>query len=497
MKTKFKFLLLAGLLGFSACTNELPDLNDSKVTTIQLVKSPEIYGYIGSQEIGTLTVMGNSGNNGDGATGNTTWDQFIIPENITETERVKVFQALEEKVTGEEITEDIVLPWENYFLQDVWSAVQTDTPSKSYEFEAYNKDAECNQKYWPAENFKNYSQVTNNGQISSYYQDRTTNPQTRIDKTALMTNMQNGTYDEMRGKQFRWFINCHENLHWSSYIFVKVDNSYYICFDFACGYPENDVDGNPGRGSTWHDWDYDDWIIKISPAIPVNDPEKEFPVLGEPEEDPKVDNPIQKTDHVEINLSIEERPEIEWLSTHLSIHVRAVTDVTVYIPLPIKYVCEADDLAIVNKHEENLMIHGGPQSVEYNINKQIVTLNINYSVEGITIFTEGITPQVIDYCYKNYGDGLTFEIWNYMNINHTDWYDGKVDEYIDTTELRRLLNNSSVIFTKKPSLYINAFMCNENGEKFIDDCTVSPEDIYLTQETNYWYNGSPYNELYY
>ena len=81
-----------------------------------------------------------------------------------------------------------------------------------------------------------------------------------------MTNMEYGTYEEMKGRQFRWYVNCHGYRHWSEYIVVNWNGNYYICFDFACGYPENDYDGHPEKEAEHNDWDYNDWVLKITPA---------------------------------------------------------------------------------------------------------------------------------------------------------------------------------------------------------------------------------------
>lgn len=498
-------ILISGIV--TGCTDESIKLFNHPHGDV-ILKSPEVVAYSGEHY---WNVSATRSNGGDGATGNTNWDRFNIPSNITDEERASVKAALEAKVTGSRISEDIVFPWENYFLQDVVSAVDTDTPSKSYTFEAWNLGADCSPYWHHGEDYANYEEVSNNGQISHYYQDRTTTPQTRIDKTALMTDMNLGTYEQMRGKQFRWYVNCHEYLHWSEYIVVEVDGSYYICFDFACGFAENDKDGHTGRGNTQNDWDYNDWIIKISPAVGNGEA---APAVwggapsnpGQPEEGERPENPgipgsdqdqTDLTRHVEVNLSVND-PLVsgDYISTHLSLHVRAVTDVDVFIPVPSIYYCQADDMEIVLSHKQEIFAYGDhDHSVSYSVGGETVTLKVAYEVDGIRVSTAGINENVINYCRENFGDGITFEVWSYFNETTT------------REMLKPYLDESTVSFTRVNNVnaYINAFNILDKdkpggGHKNEWDCTVDIDDgqkgYFTDPEEGYHYNGSPYNQIY-
>lgn len=278
-----------------------------------------------------------------------------------------------------------------------------------------------------------------------------------------------------------------ENHYRFYYIQYNGEWGLYLCFDYATSKYDNgqlDFDG---------DGVYNDWVIKIIPAEGTVTPPGVTP--DEPEDTPE---------HVEVNLSIDRKDGVEWLASHLSIHVRANTDVEVFIPVPVRYVCEADDLAIVQKHEEDLMIHGGPTEVVYNIgNRFEVTLTVSVASDGITVRTSGIQDSgVIDYLQETYGDGLTFEVWNYFNIKHNSWYEGDDEDLpIEPEALRDILNGSTVKFiTNTPDLYVNAFNDTENGSKFVDDCVVGivneQSSLYNEPEEGPWYNGSVYNNLY-
>lgn len=524
------FATVAGVL--SSCTNEgYESLRQPGPASSLIAKSPEFNAYSGNHTW-KMSKYSTRSNAGDGYIGNATWDQFQDPQNITPEEKADVLKALEAKVTGSRISEEIVFPWENYFLQDVVSAVETDTPSKSYTFEAWNKGADCSPYSHHGDDFANYEEVANSGQITKYRQtkDPVTNTETRIDKTALMTDMNIGgsyeeMYDQLVGKQFRWYINCHENLHWSEYIVVEVDGSYYICFDFACGHAENDVDGHPGRGNTQNDWDYNDWIIKISPALPKNfdNSVDQYPGIwrrvlsggsgevqpGEGDNNGNGENsggdenngndkpgatpsiPSKWDPHVEVNLSVNDALENgDYISSHLSVHVRALTDVEVFIPVPAVYYCAADDMEIVLSHKEELFAYGKENhTVTYEVAGQQVGLTVSYEPEGIRVTTSGINEKVIDYCQQNFGDGITFEVWSYYNDNST------------RELLKGYFDNSLVSFTRSENVkyFVNAI--NKLGDNPNEwDCTV---DIVDRQKSEFddrrqgnHFNGSPYNWIY-
>lgn len=540
--------------GLASCTNELNESglgnnNSSAVQGISLVKSPDVVAWSGNQVIGNTLESGranmpmNYSNAGDGDLNNQTWEEFDAEKltNITDEERQSVLDAIKAKVTGSRISEDVVFPWTDYFLQDVISgqngnwpgAGSNGTSSSSYSFEAWNTGADCRvQSQWYTDNhttdYSNYEHVTNSAHLNNYYLKRDGN-QTRINETTLMTNMQYGTYEQMKGKQFRWYINCHENLHWYEYIVVEVSGSYYICFDFGCGYPENDKDGHAGKGAQHNDWDYNDWILKISPAYHIDNHDVEFPVWdGKPTPDPdepgtnnptepsqpsepsdpsdpsdpsNPETPVYHNDEVEVNYAIldEHNYDVADLVTKLSIHVRKATDVEIKIPIPAYYLIESDDLYIFKEHylegdysyggytnTENL-IENKNTKIEYPIAGSTVTLNVEFKngdatlgdefAKGyILIYTEGITQDVIDACWEFNQDGINFEIYNYFQTANVVWDEDdelvsgedKDTESINRENLLKRMNKSVISFIngEAPSYYINAFgYAYENGEK--------------------------------
>lgn len=324
----------------------------------------------------------------------------------------------------------------------------------------------------------------------------------------------NPTYQDSYGS-----INRVENKFRFYYIPNMNGNGYslYMCFDYATSKYDNGLLDFPGDGI------YNDWVIKVvpgdgsdvtPPAVDNGDegtvspdpeptPDPEPNPNPEPDPDSEGDNdsdvstdPVHpaKPEHVETNLSIEKHND--YLSTHLSIHVRANTDIEVFIPLKAEYYCKADDMEIVQKHEENFLVHGGPESLDYEIAGNGIKLSLGFELEGIRIATQGINQDVIEYLRGLTGDGITFEIWNYMNLET-----GLTDTQL-LAVIREALNGATIRFIDNmPPLYVNAFNKDASGEKWMWDCKVNIDPaqylLYNSPVTGYFLNGSPFNELYY
>lgn len=202
------------------------------------------------------------------------------------------------------------------------------------------------------------------------------------------------------------------------------------------------------------------------------------------------------SDAVEVNFSINER-QYPANDTKLSIHVRSVSDVTVFIPTPAEYYCPADDMTIVQSHAQNVEVYGSEEHAEIDINGNKVELNIAFAQNGITITTSGMNQAVQDYLQQTYGDGLTFEICNYFNTEKAE-ADGNTSE-VSKEELQTLLNGGTTIsFTHTPASYAYAYgLLKGNataGEKEVTlmedeqevtyhvralDCKVVPADLGL------------------
>lgn len=177
------------------------------------------------------------------------------------------------------------------------------------------------------------------------------------------------------------------------------------------------------------DGDYSDWVIAVIPTTP-----KKEDIDG-------------NNSSVEVNLSVnDEHSEGDYVATKLSIHVRVVSDIEVFIPVDKKYYCEADDMDISISHKQaDIVYNTQPQFVQKQVGGTTVTFKVEYEDAGIRISTSGIIRSVIDFCANEYYDGITFEVWNYFKD-------------IARNDLKPMLDKATVTFIDNaPATYINAF----------------------------------------
>lgn len=474
LKNYLGFSCLIGLLCMNSCTNEVPIAIANG--ELNLCAEPKTVAYSGAHVLSA------------DVNGNLWYQNWDRPTNITQEEIDKVVAEFSKVREG--VTNSIHIDWTNYWVQQVFTGTQTYNDgygnnigtgsSHMNHLLAYNS----NHTEWDGSHYEHINNFNSGSNNTTYVDDET---HEQFFGTTLMTDM----YAEGIIDQFGYHNSTDSKNHFE-YIILEIDGYYYVGFDFYANgtqeYPANknmDVE---------RDWVFNDWIVRICPAYhkgetPSTDSKNEqvTPPLTDN------DNAIKDwDDEVEVNLSADNKNN-ENLESHLSIHVRAATDVEIIIPIPMQYYCEADDMAIVQKHDENYMIHGGPYKTSYTFkdeqdNTLVVALNIDFEETYIRIWTEGINQEVIDFCSRHYNDGITFEVWNYFN------------EELSKEELLQYLNQSTIEFLDKlPSAYINAF--GEVGDsKNEDDCTVS---IINDQKENYndatigqHKNGSHFNEIY-
>lgn len=255
-----------------------------------------------------------------------------------------------------------------------------------------------------------------------------------------------------------------------------------------------EIDGHTYLGiEDWADFDFQDLVFSSDTSIPTVDDDD---ILPDDEEEtpstplPPVENPgedngdsgdndsdvtVRTDDEVEINLALDNKNG-EYLESHLSMHVRSATDVEVFIPVPAKYYCDADDMNIVLDKVEN-WVHGGPYVTEITVGANTVYLNVEFSEGGIRVWTDGINEAVIEYCRENFNDGITFEVWNYFNDPEKTG-----DLPIAMDELKTYLDRATVRFIDKlPGSYINAFG-DENG-KYGEGGSPEGNDFHVVPES--------------
>lgn len=419
--------------------------------------------------------------------------------------------------------------------------LQVYDPSTVFDWRAEDgyQGAYYNTTYQHINNF-NYGDNTSEGGECCTCKERHSSTTLLTDMTTegVTPNNQFG-FDETFGTAPKFFNN---------YYIVEYKGYYYVGFDYEAHKNDQNTH-NHGEGlDIERDWCFTDWIVRICPAYPKGTTPKANPggvqgstdvtcdkcgdslqhhndegicsdceaagrnnsdcLVGngtgttppgegtdEPDEPGTLDPATPDHNHnneVEVNLHATDKKNNDLLESHLSIHVRAATDVEIFIPIPEEFYLDADDMAIVMQHEPNHMYHGETHKTTWTLKDSdlVVTVNIEYLPEGIRIWTEGITQEVIDWCMEKCNDGITFEIWNY--------FDPKA---IDLDTLKDYLNQATIKFLDEcPDAYINAFT-EVDGSKNPDDCKVSIVDEQRDEydknpEIGGHLNGSDKNVIY-
>lgn len=196
------------------------------------------------------------------------------------------------------------------------------------------------------------------------------------------------------------------NLNWNNKCQVMTTNKFGDKWTIV-GFEDKPYDNS--------DKDFNDCVFAVNPQLEIV-----------PEPDP---TPVHVKGEVETNLSVTEENGTD--KVKLSVHVRAVTNVNIFIPITDEAL--ADDFAIVAKHDKEYAYNQ-----ELTINGQTVELSYTVTKDGyLKITTSGINEEVIKYCEETYADGLTFE----CNFFFKD-YDESRDAYIT--------------FEKEPYVYVTS-----------------------------------------
>ena len=217
-----------------------------------------------------------------------------------------------------------------------------------------------------------------------------------------------------------------ENVKEDKYKFYKItynnETNWYLCFD----YTTQKHDGKNGTVGKSHAGDgvYNDWVVKLTPADGST---------ITPNPDPTTDptSVTVRKGEVEVNLAFNApKTTDDYISSHLSIHVRDTSDVEVFIPINQKYYCTEDDMYIVKNHDKvDETFKYAHKTQTWKIANIDVVLTVAYEPNGIRITTNGICAAVLQELRKTYHDGITFEVWNY--------YNSEIDENGQTKSLDR------------------------------------------------------------
>ncbi len=207
---------------------------------------------------------------------------------------------------------------------------------------------------------------------------------------------------------------------------------------------------------------YNDWVVRMIPADGI-DQENSGMTPGTPENPSTPTPPAIVTGNkgeVEVNLSLnEKKTDGDYIATKLSIHVRDTADVEVFIPVEAQYYCQADDMNIVLSHKklaEQYNNSANDREMAWTVAGQTVKLTVSYATDGIRVKTQGVNKAVLKALREQYGDGITFEVWNYFKSEIA--IPGTENTEAFTREkLQPMLDKSTVSFTEAPGRYVNAF----------------------------------------
>ena len=166
----------------------------------------------------------------------------------------------------------VSINWPNYWVQQVYKGEQQYWDwngsnigwgsNQMNNLQAFNSRSRTVLNWWPLSYIfgEAYEHVNNfnAGNNTTTYTDDVTHQQ--YIGTTLMTDMAtNGRTD-----QFVYYNSIDSKWH-SEYIVLEHNGSYFIGFDFYADGPWYNKNQNVDR-----DYKYDDWIIKITPAVPAN-----------------------------------------------------------------------------------------------------------------------------------------------------------------------------------------------------------------------------------
>ena len=166
----------------------------------------------------------------------------------------------------------VSINWPNYWVQQVYKGEQQYWDwngsnigwgsNQMNNLHAFNSKSRTILNYWPLsyvfgeayEHINNF----NSGNNTTTYTDDVTHQQ--YIGTTLMTDMAT----DGRTDQFVYYNSTDSKWH-SEYIVLEHNGSYFIGFDFYANGPWYNKNQNVDR-----DYKYDDWIIKITPAVPAS-----------------------------------------------------------------------------------------------------------------------------------------------------------------------------------------------------------------------------------
>lgn len=256
-------LLLMGAAMFSSCGNDHEDLYDPNA--VALMKANE-YAKAFVKQFGDIdpnhtwgfgSLKGRSSN-----TNSNEWDKkWYVPNNITSDEIAKVVAEFSTK--RENVVNEKLIDVSNFWVQQVYTgnSVYSDAngnpvndgkpaSAKMDKLGAYVSTS----NYY--EHINNFNQGDNDNVLKKEHGGVL---YAEYIGTTLVENVPLG---EDPTKQFA-YLNSIDNKDHTEYLILEIDGAYYLGFDFS-------ADGYNPNEQVQRDWVFNDWILKIIPAVEIS-----------------------------------------------------------------------------------------------------------------------------------------------------------------------------------------------------------------------------------
>jgi hypothetical protein len=254
---------LIALLSFTACNkNDFDYYNPQEAAnakfeaefakTFGKIDNTQTWGFDESIKVFDFTKATTRGHN---VNGNLWYQQWERPVNVTDAEKTKVVSEFSKVREG--ATHTINLPWDNYWVQQVYQGTNYSVDGNgTHVFPS----GVMNQLIAWNYNTNSYEHVNNfnNANNTTEYTDDVTHE--KFIGTTLMINMGTGDVAD----QFGYHNTSDASYHYD-YIVLEIDGAYYVGFDIV-GYHPVGQDANVNMDVD-RDWVFNDWIVKISPAM--------------------------------------------------------------------------------------------------------------------------------------------------------------------------------------------------------------------------------------
>lgn len=206
---------------------------------------------------------------------------YIIPANITDEEREAVIEAFSIPHYGAVNT--VTIPWETIWVQQVYRS--------GYEYTAGNGGTVTGSDHMDHLQLYN-NNVTEDATKGGRYEhvndfnaaDHNSSWQDIVGLTLMYnidaTNVVTEEITNVYGQKVNWvkqwaYNNTEDSKYHCDYIYKMVNGNLYIGFDFYSHHGDGEADNK--NEDVERDWVFNDWILKVAPAMGTNVPQEDIP----------------------------------------------------------------------------------------------------------------------------------------------------------------------------------------------------------------------------